>query len=276
MLKIEKVTPREVALFDNEGVRRSKTYTAISSPKWQFRIARNEALFGILKCIGNDVREIVVPCSNSIPDIRDLVEYGMTVLDLNDGMALITAGGRKLLNMQKEIYIVNEKLVAVRDVESANYRLFNPQTGRMTVKSYSDFELYDEYIQTFDGNLMGVLNWNLQEELPAEYIDAYPWGNVFKGITETGKEVLGSAKWGKTSAECTKFFPESHGFFRAFGSKAKRYGFISAEDGKTVVPFIYYTATDYSRSQIAQVEKEPGVWKILDKFGKIVEEDHIT
>lgn len=273
MLHLEEITKNEMALFDKDGHRQSKIYKMIGPPRWQFRITRSSAdKYGILKCVGNHVREIIPTVSNTVIDIGQLINFQVTTIQLDSGMALISDTGEKLLSRKKEIFVVSEKLV-IFDDGNGKYRLYNPEIGKATAKSYTDFELKENYIETIDGKYHGVLNMSFEEELEALYIRVIPFGDVYQGFTKNGKRVLGSSKWEKPSTMADKFWPEMNGFFRVYDGT--RYGYIRKDTGRNLTQFVFLSASDFEENGLAIVDSGIGI-RVLDQFGQMVKEEIIV
>lgn len=273
MLHLEEITKNEVALFDESGRRQSKIYKKIGEARWQFRLTLStENKYGLIKCVGNYVRELLPPVSNSKIDIGQLINFQVTTIELQSGMALIAETGERLLSGKKEIFVVNEKLV-IFDNGHGKYHLYNPEINKATTKPYTDFEIKERYIETIDGEYYGVLNMDLDEELEALYTRVIPFGDVYQGITKNGKRVLGSSEWTGPSTVVDKVWPEMNGFFRAYSGT--RYGFIRKDNGKNLTQFVFLAAEDFEENGVAIVDTGIGI-KVLDKFGQIVKEEIIV
>lgn len=242
---------------------------------WQYQVTRelttenNGPLYGLKKKVGDTYKVLLSNCSQIVPAVGNLVEYQVTHVLLENGLALIDSNGRIIFRRMSSVSYVSDELIVIEKTDdNGRYRLYSPRTRRLTSKTYTDFEVYDDYIQTFDGELTGILNWDFEEELEASYADAYPFGSVYKGITAEMREVLGSSSWEKPSAECERIFPESHGFFRAYNGL--RYGFIRADTGRNLTKFTFESATDFERNGVAQVETGLKMWRYLDTNGKVL------
>jgi len=239
---------------------------------WQYQptkeLVNGKPLYGLKKKVGDVYKMLLPNCSKIIPPVGNFIEYNATHIELDDGLALINERGKILFRSLKSVAYISDKLIAIDKDGSEKYRLYNPYTCRLTKEAYSDFEVYDNYIKTFDGDFTGILNWDFQEELPAEYSEVFPFGNVYKGITPSGKEVLGSARWGRTSAEAEKIFPEANGFFRAYDV---RYGYIRADNGRNLIQFMFEQATDFESNGLAHVKIALNHWKYLDANGKTLQ-----
>lgn len=246
------------------------TYDCYGPQAWQYQLTREvvegQKLYGIKKKIGNTYRVLLPNCSHTVPAVGNFIEYNVTDIWLDDGLALINSNGRIIFQSLKSIGYISDKLIAIDKEGSGKYRLYNTHTCRLTHEEYTDFEVYDTYIQTFDEDLTGILNWDFEEELPAIFVRVYPFGNVFKGETTLGTEVIGSARWEKPSTEADRIFPEANGFFRAYSGT--RYGFIRSDTGRNLTKFEFSSATDFEQNGIAQVQTSPHLWQYLDKDGK--------
>lgn len=224
-----------------------RTYDWIAPfPKGRYQMTRKKERYGIIKRVGKTMVEILEPSAVKLPVLEDLFMYGVTVVHLENETVLIDTTG-KMLQKGQNIWVIDENLVSV-EVDENRYILYNPLRDK-TTEGYSDFELYENYIETHEGKLKGLLTRDFIEVFKPEFEEVKPFGGCFIGIKPDGTKVLGCSRWGKT-IEAEEVFPEKNGFI-TIRSKT-RYGYVEVETGRRI-QFMLLDAQDFDDRGYARV-----------------------
>ena len=236
------------AVFNPRGekVRRSYDWIAPFS-KGRYRITKKDGRYGILKLIGLTTAEILEASAICPPRLEDLFHYGITIAQLKTETVLIDSAGRKLQS-GLGIWIIDENLVSVEKTEK-RYVLYNPQNDR-TVGEFSDFEAFEDYIETQVGELKGLLTRDLVEVFKPEFESVEAFGSCFVAIKSDGTKVLGHPNW-KHAIEADEIYSERRGFICLHNKT--RYAFVETKTGRRT-QFIFPYAESFNKDGYAKVE----------------------
>lgn len=215
--------------------------------KGRYRLTRRNGKFGILKLLEESTVEILEPTAIRPPKLEDMFLYGITSAQLETDAVLVDSTG-KILQKGIGIWVIDDKLVAVEKQEN-KYVLYNPLNDRCTAE-YSDFEVFETYIETHEDALKGLINRDLVEVFKPEYKSVKPFGDTcFLAEKTDGTEVLGNPNWEK-KIQADEVFPEKNGFV-CIRSKT-RYGYVNVQTGART-QFILLDAQDFDDRDYAKV-----------------------
>ena len=238
---------RTKAVVTPKGEKVIRVYDWIAPySKGRYRLIRKDGKFGILKLFEDSTVEILEPTAIRPPKLEELFLYGITSAQLETDAVLVDSTGR-ILQKGIGIWVIDDKLVAVEKQEN-KYVLYNPINDRCSAE-FSDFEVYETYIETHEGKLKGLLTRDLVEVFKPEYKSVKPFGTCFLAEKTDGTEVLGNPNWEK-KIQADEVFPEKNGFV-CIRSKT-RYGYANVQTGERT-QFLLLDAQDFDDRGYANV-----------------------
>ena len=231
-----------------KGEKVFRSYDWISPfSKGRYRLTRCDGKFGILKLFEKSTVEILEPVAIRPPRLENLFLYDITSAKLENEAILIDSTGR-ILQTGIGIWVIDESLASVEKQDN-RFFLYNPLNDHCSTE-FSDFEVFEAYIETHEGELKGLLTRDFVEIFKPEFQSVEAFGSCFIATRADETKVLGHPNWGKT-VEAEEIFSERNGFI-CLHSKT-RYAFIEVETGRRT-QFIFPYAESYSHKGYVKVE----------------------
>ena len=231
-----------------KGEKVFRSYDWISPfSKGRYRLTRRDGKFGILKLFEKSTVEILEPVAIRPPRLEYLFLYDVTSVKLENEAILIDSTGR-ILQTGIGIWVIDESLASVEKQDN-RFFLYNPLNDYCSAE-FSDFEVFETYIETHEGELKGLLTRDFVEVFKPEFVSVEVFGRCFIGIKPDGTKVLAHPNWGK-AVEADEIFSERNGFI-CLHSKT-RYAFIEVETGRRT-QFILLYAESFNSKGYAKVE----------------------